>query len=360
MPLERRRGQPLPSALTIRAGATARRVLAERGFDRDAFSTLIGASGGPKWLVLAGLDRVLPELLLSRRSTALDLVGSSIGAFRHACLAQRDSLGALDRFEAAYIEQAYERRPTPEEVTAESRRILDVLLGSHGIREILANEQLRTHVIAVRSRLPVASDARWALSAGLGAAAAANAVARRLLALFFQRVVFSVGAPGLRFRGFGTREIVLDERNLSDALIASGSIPLVMAGIVDIPGAPRGRYRDGGIIDYHFDFRFDSRPGLTLYPHFFQHITPGWFDKALRWRGPARSGLHRVVMLSPSRDFVAKLPGGRIPDRSDFASMPTAERQRAWRDVVARSRALGDELGELAGSRRFADSLESI
>lgn len=348
------------AALTIRAGATARRALAERGFDRDAFSTLVGASGGPKWLVLTGLDRVLPELLLSRRSQPLDLVGSSIGAFRHACLAQRNPLGALDRFEAAYIEQAYERRPTPQEVTSESRRILDILLGKHGAREILANEQLRTHVITVRSRLPVVSDRRWPLSAGLAVAATLNAASRRLLGLCFQRIVFSVGAPGLRFRGFGTREVELDERNLADALLASGSIPLVMAGIVDIPGAPPGRYRDGGIIDYHFDFRFESRPGLTLYPHFFRHITPGWFDKSLRWRGPGRSGLDRVVMLSPSREFVAKLPGGRIPDRSDFASMSTADRQRAWREVAARSRALGDELGELAASRRFADSLEAL
>jgi hypothetical protein len=348
----------LPAALTIRAGATARRVLAERGFDRDAFSTLVGASGGPKWLVLAGLDRVLPELLLSRRNEPLDLVGSSIGAFRHACLAQRNPLGALDRFEAAYIEQSYERRPTPAEVTAESRRILEVLLGTSGAREILASEQLRTHVIAVRSRWAVASESRWALSAGLGAAAAANALARGTLALFFQRIVFSVGAPGLRFRGFATREVALDERNVLDALIASGSIPLVMAGIVDIAGAPRGRYRDGGILDYHFDFRFASRPGLTLYPHFFRHITPGWFDKALRWRGPGRAALDRVVMLSPSREFVAKLPGARIPDRTDFASMSTADRQRAWRDVAARSRALGDELGELATSRRFADAVE--
>jgi hypothetical protein len=350
----------LAPALTIRAGATARRVLAERGFDRDAFSTLVGASGGPKWLVLAGLDRVLPELVLRRRREPLDLLGSSIGAFRHACLVQRDPLGALDRFEAAYIEQAYERRPTPAEVTAESRRILEVLLGKHGAQDLLVNERLRTHVIAVRSRLPVASDSRWPLSAGLGAAAVANALARTLLALFFQRIVFSVGAPSLRFRGFGTREIELDERNLADALIASGSIPLVMAGIVDIAHAPRGRYRDGGIIDYHFDFRFESRPGLTLYPHFFRHITPGWFDKALRWRSPARSVLERVVMLSPSQEFVEKLSGGRIPDRTDFAAMPTAERQRVWREVAARSRALGDELVDLAAGRRLADAVEPL
>lgn len=350
----------MPSALTIRAGTTARRVLAERGFDRDAFSTLVGASGGPKWLVLAGLDRVLPEMLLTRRTLPLDLVGSSIGAFRHACLVQGDPVAAIDRFEAAYIGQVYERRPTPAEVTAESRRILDVVLGTHGVREMLGNEQLRSHVIAVRSRLPVASDSRWPLTVGLGAAAAANAVARGLLTLFFQRVVFTVGAGGLRFRGFGTREISLHERNVADALIASGSIPLVMAAIVDIAGAPPGRYRDGGIIDYHFDFRFDSRPGLTLYPHFFRHITPGWFDKALRWRRPSKAGLDRLVMLSPSRDFVAKLPGGRIPDRTDFASLPTAERQRAWRDVAARSRALGDELAEFAAGRQIADVVEPL
>jgi len=350
----------VPAALTIRAGATARRTLQERGFDRDVFTTLVGASGGPKWLVLAGLDRVLPEALLSRRREPLDMVGSSIGAFRHAGLAQRDPLGALDRFEAAYIAQAYERHPTPAEVTAESRRILDVLLGRHGTRDILTNEQLRTHVIVVRSRLPVASDSRMLLSLGLGAAAATNAIARGLLGLFFQRMVFSVGPPALRFSGFRTREVVLDERNLADALIASGSIPLVMAGIESISGAPRGRYRDGGIIDYHFDFRFETRPGLTLYPHFFRHITPGWFDKALRWRSPSRGALDRVVMLSPSREFVANLPGGRIPDRTDFASMSTADRQRAWREVAARSRALGDELLELASSRRLIDRIEPL
>jgi hypothetical protein len=65
-------------------------------------------------------------------------------------------------------------------------------------------------------------------------------------------------------------------------------------------------------------------------------------------------------MLSPSREFVAKLPGGRIPDRTDFASMPTAERQRAWREVSARSRALGDELVELAAGRRIADAVEPL
>jgi hypothetical protein len=337
----------LPAALSIRAGAAARAVLAERGLDRDAFATLVGASGGPKWLVLAGLDRALASWLLRARSNPIDAVGSSIGAFRHACLAQRDPVGALDRFEAAYIEQAYEKRPTAREVTDESRRILDVLLGGNGLRDILTNETFRTHVIAVRSRFAVASEARYLLGPGLGMAAAANAMSRSLLGLFFTRVVFAKGAPTLRFGGFRTTEQPLTEANLRDALIASGSIPLVMEGVRDIAGAPRGVYRDGGIVDYHFDFRFETRPGLILYPHFFGRMTPGWFDKALRHRRPDGSALDRLVLLHPSPEFTAKLPGGRVPDRTDFAGMKTPERQRAWREVASRSRALGDELAEM-------------
>lgn len=344
----------LPGALTIHAGPAARAVLLERGLERDAFSTLVGASGGPKWLVLAGLDRMLARWLVAGRSAPLDAVGSSIGAFRHACFAQRDPHGALDRFEAAYISQTYETKPSAREVTDESRRILDILLGSHGAREILTNESFCTHVIAVRSRSVVASESRPVLTGGLGMAAAANAVSRRLLGLFFTRAVFAVGAPALRFHGFGTTEHTLDEANLRDALIASGSIPLVMEGVRGIAGVPPGVYRDGGIIDYHFDFGFETRPGLILYPHFFDRITPGWFDKALTYRRPRGMALDRTVLLSPSSAFVAQLPGGRIPDRNDFARMKTADRQRAWREVVARSRALGDELGSLVESGPLA------
>ena len=41
--------------------------------------------------------------------------------------------------------------------------------------------------------------------------------------------------------------------HLLSALHASGSIPFVLTGERDIPGAPPGQYWDGGIIDYHFD-----------------------------------------------------------------------------------------------------------
>ena len=52
---------------------------------------VIGASGGPKWLVLHGLDRVLfPWLLANANASApLHSVASSIGSWRFACLGAR-------------------------------------------------------------------------------------------------------------------------------------------------------------------------------------------------------------------------------------------------------------------------------
>lgn len=334
--------------LIVRAGSVALARLRDGGLRSDDVTSMIGASGGPKWLVLSHIDRVLEELVIAGRTEPLAVLGSSIGTFRHLCHAQRDPVAAIDRFEHAYIAQAYEAEPTAREVTAESRRIIDVMFGDDGRREVLANDMVHTHFVASRSKTPVASDARVSLTLGLGAAAIANAVSRRLLAGFFERVVFHTASPRFRFPRFGTRTVPLTMANLDAAALASGSIPLVMDGIDGIAGARPGRHRDGGIIDYHFDFEFDAGgDGLILYPHFFDRITPGWFDKALPWRRPIGRSLERTVLIAPSADFIQALPGGRGPDRVDFRELPTAERQRRWHDIVDRCRVLADDLVEL-------------
>jgi len=321
--------------------------LRDGGLRADDITSMVGASGGPKWLVLSQLDRALHPLVVADRTTPLAVLGSSIGTFRHLCHAQRDWRAAIERFEAAYIAQAYEREPTPGEVSAESRRVLDVLFGTTGRRDVLANELVRTHIVVARSLWPVASDARVPLTLGLGAAAIANTASRRLLAGFFARVVFHSPNPAFRFDGFGTTEVPLSLANLDAAALASGSIPLVMDGVDRIVGAPPGPHRDGGIIDYHFDFEFEAGEGLILYPHFFDRITPGWFDKALSWRRARGATLDRTVLIAPSPAFVATLPGGKVPDRDDFRGLSTAERQRRWVAVVAQCRVLADELSEL-------------
>ena len=81
-------------ALTLRAGPDALHLLRERGLRAEDVDIIPAASGGPKWLVLAGLDRFLfGQFLAAPRTRPMHLVGSSIGSWRMACLAQRDSTG---------------------------------------------------------------------------------------------------------------------------------------------------------------------------------------------------------------------------------------------------------------------------
>ena len=75
-------------ALELRVGRQAAAKLASEGWHADLFDGLIGASGGPKWLILGQMDRVLStELLASRR--ALPAIGSSVGSWRHALMSAR-------------------------------------------------------------------------------------------------------------------------------------------------------------------------------------------------------------------------------------------------------------------------------
>jgi hypothetical protein len=346
--------------LVVRAGATAAERLRAEGFQPDLFSTLVGASGGPKWLVLRHLDETLVERLIAPRQTPLDTLGSSIGSFRHACLGQNEPRSALARFEEAYVGQAYEDgRPTMAAISRESDRILEISLGEKGADEIIGNDRIRSHIVAARLRSGHAHDRGLLFQLELGRAALANLVSRRHLGRYFERILFGPRSPSIRFGDFQTADHPLDAANLRHALLASGSIPLVMEGVRSTPGVA-GTLFDGGIIDYHFDFRFERRPGLVLFPHFFDRITPGWFDKPLGGRCPRAADLDDVVMVAPSDDFVATLPGAKVPDRDDFLELDTSSRIRQWNSVLDRCRVLADEWIDLIDGSGLADNLETF
>ena len=173
------------SNLVIRAGARAADRLREEGFHADLFGTLVGASGGPKWLVLRHLDSLLIDRVVRPRTTPLDLLGSSIGSFRHACHAQADPQVALTCFEPAYVEQSYDeaeldRRgmPSMEAITRESERVLALTLGESGAKEICEHPLLRTHIVAARFRRDRGRDRGLAFKLQIGRAALANALSR--------------------------------------------------------------------------------------------------------------------------------------------------------------------------------------
>jgi hypothetical protein len=338
-------------ALSIHLGSEAARRIGDQGWDPSLFSLLLGASGGPKWFILAQLDRFLFGDFLQRSNTPLATLGSSIGSWRHACLAQDDPVAAIGRMEAGYLYQEYDtEKPGAEEVSEVSRGILQAILGDQGEAAISQHPRITSHIVTARGKGPVASQSSALLATGMGVAALGNTFSRRLLRHHFQRVVFHSGATqraGFSLSDFDTHYCPLRVGNVLPALHASGAIPFVLTGERDIPGAPLGQYWDGGIIDYHFDLQQYQGEGLLLYPHFRAGIVPGWFDKFLPWRQGKIDRSENLVLLCPSEEFIASLPLGKIPDRGDFSRMSPEERIRYWENCIEASKAMAEEFAAL-------------
>lgn len=342
------------SALEIYAGPKAKSQIEENGLDPAQFSMLVGASGGPKWFVLYGLDRFLFGDYFAGREKPLMTLGSSAGAWRLCCLGTATPLRAIDELAARYSTETYSAHPTVEEITEKMRTMLAAALGVSGAGEIAANEWIQTHIVADRCKGFAESKSTVLQKFALAGSATANLFSRRLLSLFFQRTIFTtMEASGLDKSPFAslsdldTAIVPLTECNVLDAMLATGSIPFLLEGVRNIKGAPKGLYWDGGITDYHFDLPFNSIDGLVLYPHFSPTITPGWFDKKLFWRKPPLNHFDNVVVVSPSAEFRARLPGGRIPDRNDFQRYSEGKRLENWRQVLDVSHEVALEFSHL-------------
>lgn len=337
-------------ALSIYMGTEAAAHIAEQGWTPEAFSLLLGASGGPKWFVLGQLDRLLFGDFLQRSQQPLSVLGSSIGSWRHACLAMNNPVDAIGALEHAYLHQHYAQKPTAAQISNKSRQILERVLGETGAQDLANHPRITTHIVTARGRGPAGAHTAPLLAAGMGAAALSNSISRKLLPLSFQRVVFHSGLAAdsnFDFQGFDTQYHPLNSSNVPQALHASGAIPFVLTGERDIPDAPRGQYWDGGIIDYHFDLGEYCGDGLILYPHFSANVTTGWFDKFLPWRRSTLNEVKKLVLLCPSDEFVASLPQRKIPDRSDFTRLEHEDRVRYWETCIERSKALAEEFAQL-------------
>lgn len=349
-----------PQVLTLRAGPRALARIREAGLDPADIEIVPGAAGGPKGLGLAALDRAIFGEWFRSAPRVRHLIGASIGAWRFAAACRDDPMPALADFARLYIAQCYPARPSAAFVSACAREML-VELFTGREAEVLASPMYRLHILAVRGRWPLTRDASWSTPLGFGMAAMANALGRRHLARFIDRTLFrdarepppfvpvgDVAAPGaaqsIRFDAFHTHVVKLDPANLGAALMASASIPLVLEGVANIPQAPPGVYWDGGIVDYHLHLPYHRAKGLVLYPHFTDRIVPGWLDKGLPWRRARGEWLENVLLVAPSREYLAGLPLGKLPDRNDFKRFAgdDAGRMRYWRTAVDESERLAE------------------
>jgi hypothetical protein len=340
------------SVISFRAGPGAIAHVREYGLAPADVAAIPAAAGGPKGLALIPLDKLLYREWLPRDGTPIELLGASIGAWRAAALAQVDPLPALDRLVTAYVrDQNYGGKPSPAEVAATCRRIARAVLGDG---PMALRDGVSLTVITSRARGPLAAtESKLAFAR----ATLSNAMARERLAAHLERVLFTAGPPGFMseaFDAFGLVDVRLDERNTEDAMLASGTIPLLCSPVRDIAGAPRGNYWDGALVDYHLLLpypriaRRSGRGRIVLYPHFNDYVTPGWLDKHLPWRKAPRAHpwLDHMLLVAPSPAFVSRLPNGKLPDRQDF--------YRYGPDHAARIHAWERAIGECG---RFAEAV---
>ncbi len=143
--------------LEIYAGESALKTIKEQGFKQEIFSSFLGASGGPKWFTLFGLDKYVFGEFFKNRQQPLNLIGSSAGAFRAACFAQKDPVAAIERMAKDYSETVYSATAKPDEISRKAVELLDELYGEMGTEEIMQNDLFRAHFIVAKCNGLVAS-----------------------------------------------------------------------------------------------------------------------------------------------------------------------------------------------------------
>ncbi len=378
----------MTSSISVYAGKTALKRLRQEGFKAALFNRMAGASGGPKWFTLFGLDKYIFGEFFKDRKTPIYTIGSSAGSWRMACFAQKDPVAAIKRLAKYYSHETYSDKPSIQEISDKAVVLVDRFLQQDGAEEIANNPIVQSHFIIAKAIGLAASENPKVQMLGLLTAAFANAFSKNNLHYFFERhIVYNQAASAnfsqayFNFQPQRTQYAALSKENVKQVLLASGAIPMVLRGISDIPGVQPGVYRDGGIIDYHLDIDFshskepspqatdtatelqeiktDSQ-GLVLYPHFFPQVKPGWFDKSLPYRRANPKNFDQLVMITPSASHVASLPYQKISDRNDFKYLDSDTRIAYWQTVLSESERMAEDFAKLVETGEGMDLVQPI
>jgi predicted acylesterase/phospholipase RssA len=342
--------------LLYRAGSRALGRLRAEGLGPGTVSAFVGPATGPRWLGFAELDFALHDsglLCADGQGRRVLLVGASAGAWRMAALCAPDPRATLKSLSEHYIGQTFHGSPTPSDVSAAYRGLLEEVYPDDAAAHMLTHPERHLGILATRA-IQGWPERRSGQFLVMARALAAHAFRPSALTERFRRTLLCAH-PGTWPRLDDADVAPLTPRNVREALLASGSVP----GYLDpvrIADAPAGDYVDGGVTDYHLGHRVTDRP-IILVAHHDARITAAWFDKHLPWRRTPAELLDDVLLMYPSREYIAALPGGELPDRRDFHRFAQApvERMTRWREAMARSEALAQQFVDDLTSGRLVE-----
>jgi hypothetical protein len=353
--------------LIYKAGSSVINMIRDSGFDlTKKIRAFVGPAGGPKWFVSVGFDKALmTHGILEKAGRRVLLAGSSAGAWRCLAMACKDPHTSYENLRLAYSRNVFTAEHNPASIADTLKGNVDKFLSDEDIPFVVQHPVFDIAVHTAMARGMAASKNQRVEGLALLLCGIANAAIPNGVRLFYERVVFLAGpnCSSLMEHGFQGKVVKLNGDNLKIAALATGSLPYVVAGVKNIPGAPDGIYRDGGLTDYHLNQEYiHDDEGITLFFHHQERIVPGWFDKHLPWRTPSARSTERVLQVYPSEDFVKLLPGRRIPDRTDFRTFVNnpAERIRRWDKVSKISEILGEEFAEAVYSGTISNKVKLL
>lgn len=347
--------------LRVLAGSQAYELIKDGGFDWDEIGVYFGAAVGPRWLIASGFDLTLLKHEALGKKYPVLLIGASAGAWRLSTWTMPEAENSYRALMEAYITVTYTERDTPRTIKESLAHIINQAIEDEAIPFALRHPRYRLAIITARAKHLASSSSKIIQSAGFGLCYLFNLISSDTIFAFVDRVVFYSGpCPPPCERGY---TVSLSPVNFKTALLASGAIPLVVEGVKDIFGAPSGIYRDGGLTDYQLNSTLPplAETGLTLCFLHQEKIIPRWLDKKLN-RGPDPERIKKTILIVPSPELVARLPGGKVPEREDFINYLSDPQKRIknWREAVDRCSHLGEVFMELVESKKIKDCVERI
>lgn len=353
--------------LKFKAGGEIIDLIREEGLNRDRIRVFAGPAGGPKWFVSVGLDRafIRSGYLVRADGGKTLLAGASAGGWRCLAMACKDPLDAYERLRIAYSRNVFTAQDSALTISKKLKGNVESFLRDQDTESIVNNKNFNLAIHVVRSKGPAASSEKRIEGLALLGSGIMNVLTSRAMKIFYDRVIFYSGEPKPSFL-LGSFEGFchpLEPKNVKAVALATGSLPYIIAGVTDIPGAEMGVYRDGGLLDYQLNQDYDpGNNGITLFFHYQERITPVWFDKGLSWRKPSPSITKRVLQIYPGQDFVELLPDGKIPDRTDFTVYVNnpSERIKRWDKVSKLSEILADTFFEMVESGKIRKLVQPI
>jgi hypothetical protein len=352
--------------IRFKAGSGILNLIRDEGLRPERVRVFTGPAGGPKWFVCAGFDKALirSKFLQKSGSERVLLSGASAGAWRCLAMACKDPLSAYEKLRIAYSRNIFTVQDNPSSISAKIKSNVESFITDQDLPYILNNPKFDLAIHVVRSKSLAASGNIKIEGLALIMSAALNLLNSKYMRVFYDKSIFYTGSlppefTSLDFHGSTTR---ITSENIKDVALATGSLPYVIEGVSNIRGAHKGVYRDGGLINYQLNEDYHPKDGLTLFFHYQERITPGWFDKKLLWKKASEKSLERVLQIFPSETFIKMLPDRKIPDRKDFVIFANdpEERIRRWDQVCQLSEHLAEDFMESVESGQIRDRVEPL